>query len=356
MPPVQDVAAFLAMRDQGLPLLDVRSPGEFALAHIPGALNLPLFTDEERARGGTAQARSGREGAVHLALELVGGHLAALLARARHLCGGKREVLLHCWRGGMRSDSMRWLLETGGFTVHRLEGGYKSYRTFVRGELARPRPILVLGGYTGCGKTDILLELQRLGSQVIDLEGLARHKGSAFGALGQPEEQPGNEWFENQLYEQWRRCDPARPVWLEDESRHIGHVTMCEEFFAQLGRSPLVRILLPAEERVAHLVRDYGGQDMREGLLAALERLQRRLGSELTRRCRQWIDTGNYADAARAVLHYYDRCYAHQIENRQAPVLKELACTTDDPALAARLLRQWEEGLPPDTFAAPASL
>ena len=202
----------------------------------------------------------------------------------------------------------------------------------------------------------LLLELQRLGSQVIDLEGLARHKGSAFGALGQPEEQPGNEWFENQLYEQWRRCDPARPVWLEDESRHIGHVTMCEEFFAQLGRSPLVRILLPAEKRVAHLVRDYGGQDMREGLLAALERLQRRLGSELTRRCRQWIDTGNYADAARAVLHYYDRCYAHQIENRQAPVLKELACTTDDPALAARLLRQWEEGLPPDTFAAPASL
>mgnify|MGYP003072528234 CR=1 FL=1 len=162
MPPVQDVAAFLAMRDQGLPLLDVRSPGEFALAHIPGALNLPLFTDEERARVGTAHARSGREGAVHLALELVGGHLAALLARARHLCGGKREVLLHCWRGGMRSDSMRWLLETGGFTVHRLEGGYKSYRTFVRGELARPRPILVLGGYTGCGKTDILLELQRL--------------------------------------------------------------------------------------------------------------------------------------------------------------------------------------------------
>ena len=144
MPPVQDVAAFLAMRDQGLPLLDVRSPGEFAFAHIPGALNLPLFTDEERAKVGTAHARSGREGAVHLALELVGGHLAALLARARHLCGSKREVLLHCWRGGMRSDSMRWLLETGGFTVHRLEGGYKSYRTFVRSELARPRPILVL--------------------------------------------------------------------------------------------------------------------------------------------------------------------------------------------------------------------
>lgn len=90
----------------------------------------------------------------------------------------------------MRSDSMRWLLETGGFTVHRLEGGYKSYRTFVRSELARPRPILVLGGYTGCGKTDILLELQRLGSQVIDLEGLAHHKGSAFGALGQAEDQP----------------------------------------------------------------------------------------------------------------------------------------------------------------------
>ena len=214
----------------------------------------------------------------------------------------------------------------------------------------------MLGGYTGCGKTDILLELQRLGSQVIDLEGLAHHKGSAFGALGQAEDQPGNEWFENQLYEAWRRCDPARPVWLEDESRHIGHVTMCEEFFAQLGRSPLVRVFLPDEERVAHLVRDYGGQDMREGLLAALERLQRRLGSELTQRCRLWIDEGNYADAARAVLHYYDRCYAHQIENRQAPVIKELTCTTDDPALAARLLHQWEQDLPPETFTATTPL
>ena len=119
----------------------------------------------------------------------------ALLARARHLCGGKREVLLHCWRGGMRSDSMRWLLKRAASPCTGWRAATKSYRTFVRSELARPRPILVLGGYTGCGKTDILLELQRLGSQVIDLEGLARHKGSAFRALGQAEEQPGNEWF-----------------------------------------------------------------------------------------------------------------------------------------------------------------
>ena len=270
MPVLHHIEDFLRLRDAGLPLLDVRSPAEFQKAHMAGAHNLPLFSDEERARVGTAYARQGQEAATLLALRLVGGRLADMVETARQICPSRpltpeaaaelascatrsstaspaspvaavpplpgtpsapaRHVLLHCWRGGLRSRSVGWLLESCGFTVHLLRGGYRAFRTHVRKELARPRPVLVLGGMTGCGKTDILHALADRGEQIIDLESLANHRGSAFGAVALNGGQPGNEAFENSLFEQWRALDPRRPVWLEDESRRIGHVTLCEEF------------------------------------------------------------------------------------------------------------------------------
>lgn len=377
MPVCHSIEAFLRLRDAGLPLLDVRSPSEYRTAHMAGAHNLPLFSDEERAQVGTAYARQGQEAAALLALRLVGGRLADMAETARVLCppqplppdippallrgdtaeaagspdapsathAPRRHVLLHCWRGGLRSRSMAWLLETCGFAVHLLRGGYRAFRAHVRQELARPRPVLVLGGFTGCGKTDILHALADMGQQVVDLEGLARHRGSAFGAVALPGEQPGNESFENMLFEQWRNLDPQRPVWLEDESRRIGHVTLCEEFFRHIDRSPLVVVDLPLPLRLRRLVRIYGSADgtapspeVVDALCAALEKLRRRLGSADCTRCCELVRAGRLDEAAARVLHYYDKCYRHQQERRGGPLLTTLSCAEDDPPATARRL------------------
>ncbi len=339
MPAVMDAAAFLQRRDQGVPLLDVRAPAEFARGHIPGAVNLPLFDDGQRARVGTVYARKGRADAVAEALSLIGGQLEHKLALARAAAGGATpcgtEVLLHCWRGGMRSGAMGWLLKAAGFRVHLLSGGYKAYRRHVRLGLEQPRRVIVLGGLTGSGKTEILHALARLGAQIIDLEGLARHRGSAFGDMG---EQPTNEWFENQLFERWRSLDPREPVWLEDESVHIGGVTLCAAFFAHIPAAPLVRVDIPEEARLDRLVRLYAGRGAEDGIRAALQRLRKRLGHELTQRCLEHLDAGDYRAVARAVLSYYDRCYRHQLSRRDGPILP-LICREDDPEAAARRLR-----------------
>lgn len=386
MPVLHPIEDFLRLRDAGLPLLDVRSPAEFQTAHIAGARSLPLFSDEERARVGTAYARQGQEAATLLALRLVGGRLADMVETARQLCPPQpltadaaavlaaspsarcaasspvpdhafpplpeapslpgRHVLLHCWRGGLRSRSVGWLLESCGFTVHLLRGGYRAFRAHVRKELARPRPVLILGGMTGCGKTDILHALADRGEQIIDLEGLANHRGSAFGAVALSGGQPGNEAFENDLFEQWRTLDPRRPVWLEDESRRIGHVTLCEEFFRHIDTSPLLVVDLPQPLRIRRLVSIYGDTSpdsppepaIAEALCAALQKLRRRLGSEACTRCCELVRAGRLDEAAGRVLHYYDKCYAHQQAQRSGRLLGRLTCEEDAPQETARRL------------------
>ena len=378
MPVLHSIEDFLRLRDAGLPLLDVRSPAEYQTAHMAGAHNLPLFSDAERAQVGTAYARQGQEAASLLALRLVGGRLADMVESARRICPPRpltpdaaaalsacsatsagtipalsktpstpcRHVLLHCWRGGLRSRSVGWLLESCGFTVHLLRGGYRAFRTHVRKELARPRPVLVLGGMTGCGKTDILHALAARGEQIIDLEGLAHHRGSAFGAVALNGGQPGYEAFENSLFEQWRTLDPRRPVWLEDESRRIGHVTLCEEFFRHIDTSPLLVVDLPLPLRIRRLVAIYGNAAtgsapdpaVAESLCAALEKLRRRLGGEACTRCCELVRAGQLDEAVGRVLHYYDKCYGHQQAQRSGRLLGRLTCEADAPQETARRL------------------
>ena len=355
MPQLLDIQQFMARRDAGLPVVDARSPAEYAHGHIPGAINIPTLSDEERAKVGTAYAKGGPEAAVHLALNLVGPQLASKLAHARETLrpclprprshNARPEVLLHCWRGGMRSNAMAWLLELGGFSALVLEGGYNAYRRHVRQVLAGcPSPVLVLGGMTGSGKTAMLRALAGRGHQVIDLEGLANHRGSAFGAVGLGE-QPSGESMENALCEQWRALDPSRPVWLEDEDKRIGNIALCDEFFAHIRTGRLVLADIPFEARVDCLTREYAAPQWQEALTACLWRLEKRLGSERTRRCAADIAAGRYREAVAEVLVSYDALYRRQLDKHGRPLFAVLRLANHDAALAAERLAAVEARL-----------
>ncbi|MDX9782184.1 MAG: tRNA 2-selenouridine(34) synthase MnmH [Bacteroidales bacterium] len=295
-----------------IPLLDVRSPGEYAQAHIPGALSLPLFNDEERAKVGTLYKQQGKIISVQKGLEIVGPKLKGFTKYALKL--DSPEILIHCWRGGMRSSSMAWLMETVGLKVFLLEGGYKAYRRLVLDSFEKPLKIILLGGYTGSGKTEILQQLREAGEQILDLEGLANHKGSAFGALGQPV-QPSTEQFENFLYKQICELDLKRPVWVEDESRNVGKVFLPQAFWERMRNSPLVRIDTPYEIRLARLMRDYACFEI-EGLASSIKRIEKRLGFDKCKRALDACNSGDRELAARICLDYYDAAYGNQLDTR----------------------------------------
>lgn len=348
MPERHSASTFLTLRAQGMPVLDVRSPAEFAKGSVPGALNLPVLDNEARAAVGTCYAQEGQEAAVKLGLSLVGPHMASMLEEVATMQGGKRDVLLYCWRGGMRSGSMAWLLETAGYTPHLLDGGYKGYRTHIRQTFTRPATILVLGGMTGCGKTDILHALHDLGCQVVDLEGLANHRGSAFGSIGLGR-QPTNETFENRLFDLWQGFDPDRPIWMEDESLRIGSVTLCAEFFHHIATSRVVEIDLPHSHRVARLVAEYsqvsGCPADEQAMRHALDKIQTRLGGLTHSRCVQALAQHDYAAVAAMLLGYYDKAYKHHGERLGQRCVHRINATHDDPAAIARLLATQEAAL-----------
>ena len=308
MPEDLAIDDFLA-RPPGVPLIDVRAPGEFALGHIRGAVNVPLFSDDERAAIGTAYTRQGRREAVSLGLRCVGPRLEELARDLLALSDPAAPRLhLHCWRGGMRSGSVAWLMESAyGCRVATLKGGYKSFRRWVLASFAIPRDLRVVAGLTGSGKTAILQQLAALGEEVVDLEALARHKGSAFGQLGE-DAQPSQAQFENDLALAWRATAADRPLWLEDESRMIGKRVLPAELWAakQLGRFHVIE--LPADERIRHLCATYAGFPP-ERLAACVEAIQSRLGGARATAAIGALHAGDFAAACRHILTYYDRTY-----------------------------------------------
>lgn len=310
---ILDTEAFLDEAKE-VAVTDVRSPSEFSQGHIPGAFSIPLFDDEERAVVGTIYKNSGSDTAVEKGIGIATPKIPQYLASARDLPGSPR-ILVHCWRGGMRSENMAKLFEREGFEPAVLAGGYKAYRRHVRASLGTRATIVVVGGYTGSGKTDLIREIGQLGCQIIDLEKLACHKGSAFGALGQPP-QPTNEQFENDLYRIWSGLDLSKPVWLEDESRMIGRITLPDPVFEMISHGILLRLEIPREERVKRLVMEYAGAD--KGLLSeAVMRISERLGRPRTQEALHAIETGEFSKVADNILTYYDKAYQFAIERRQ---------------------------------------
>lgn len=296
---------FLKLRNE-LPLLDTRSEGEFAQSHIPGAINLPILTNGERVIVGTLFKEKGSEAATLKGFELVGPRFYQIQKEAIRLFPN-RKIIVYCWRGGMRSQILSWLLEMVGFEVFRLKGGYKTYRTFTFDEVRKDRKFIVLGGKTGTGKTVLLQKLKEKGEQILDLEGIANHRGSSFGGIGQAP-QPTVEQFENLLAENLLILDPFLPTWVENESRKIGRLILPDQLFGQMGNALLIDVQKTTEERIGHIAEEYG--DLPEdALISAVKRLQKRLGGLRTQEAIEAIQEKNSASWISNLLIYYDKTY-----------------------------------------------
>lgn len=333
MPDVLACNAFLSA--PGI-LLDSRSPGEFEAGHIPGAISFPLFSNEERSRIGTCYKQVSQEAAIELGLELVGPKLVQFVQTAKQLAPN-RQVRLHCWRGGMRSNSMAWLLETAGFQVTLLGGGYKAFRRWVRSTLSTPQSILILGGMTGTGKTKLLSMLHDQGEQVLDLEALANHRGSSYGALGLGA-QPTTEQFENDIAMQWAPLNPNRPVWIEAESRRVGVCRVPDEIFVPMMRSPVIQIVRSRQERIDFLIEVYGSVEP-EGLIAATDRIARKLGGQHAKSAIDWIREGNLAPAIDLILNYYDKTYLYDLQRRNVAIHSIDVTGFSDDAISDQLIQ-----------------
>lgn len=309
------------------PVIDVRSPSEFIYGHIPGAINIPLFDDSERAAVGTLYKKEGRSQAIIHGIELTGPKMSVKLKQA--LSAAKDgKLLVHCWRGGMRSEAMAWLFSLGDIETEILDGGYKSYRHHVLESLGEKHRYIILGGLTGSGKTEILKVMKSQGHQVIDLEGIACHKGSAFGSLGQPP-QPTSEHFANLLFTEMEKADKSRVIWLEDESRNIGSVYMPDQLYFNMQESPVIALIMDVGTRIPRLLREYSDYPPGD-LLASVRKITKRLGGDNTRESIESIESGNFRRAIELTLNYYDKAYMFGLKRRPGKNIFYLETSTDD--------------------------
>jgi tRNA 2-selenouridine synthase len=322
------------------PVIDVRSPAEFEHGHIPGAVNLPLFTNEERSIIGTLYLQKGSSEAMMKGLEMIGPKMNEFATLALRIAPGK-ESLLHCWRGGMRSNSMAWLLNTVGIKTHTLEGGYKSYRRYARAFFARPINMIVLGGMTGSGKTAVLEKLESLGKQVIHLERLAMHKGSVFGGLGLSL-QPSTEQFENDLFFCMKQFNVKEPVYIEDESLAIGRVFIPRPLYEQMSSGCYLNMVVSLGRRVRQLVTAYTYGD-RESLVSAVKRIEKRLGLENAATVINCIRNGDMEKAVEVVLKYYDKIYTRSMGiHKRKEVFEILVNNEDENEIANNIINLTE--------------
>ena len=325
----------LALR---LPVIDVRSPGEFLQGHIPGAHNIPLFDNEERARVGTTYVKIGKEPAIELGQSIAGLKTDYYLNAIKDVAPG-RQMLLHCWRGGMRSAKIATFFAEAGYHVFVLEGGYKAYRGFIRRQFSTERQIFLIGGYTGSGKTAILKEIGKLGHQVIDLEALACHKGSNFGHLGQ-DVQPTTEQFENDLYTQWAELDPLKPLWLEHESMSIGNIHLPDTFRAAMLKGVLFLIDIPKADRIKRLVDEYACFDKPE-LQSVLEHLSVFMGSFQSREALLALQNDDFEKVADLTLAYYDKLYENSLKRRPVPKIVKIKLLSGSVAEHAGIILKY---------------
>ncbi len=320
------VEHFLDLSER-IPVADVRSPSEFYQGHIPGAVNIPIFNDKEREAVGTRYKKEGRIPAIIQGLKDAGPTMSDKLKEALSV-SRNGELLVHCWRGGMRSEAMAWLFSLADIKTEILEGGYKSYRNYILDNLSVKRKMIVLGGMTGSGKTQILRYMNQLGHQVIDLEGLANHKGSAFGSLGQPA-QPTSEYFANLLFNRWKKKDTGNALWVEDESKNIGSVFIPDGLYLNMQSSPAIVLMMSVETRLPRLLEEYSTYP-EESLKASVMKISKRLGGNNTQDALKAVEERDFAKAIDITLRYYDKAYLYGLKKKSSNNVTYVETDTDN--------------------------
>ncbi len=357
-------------------VIDVRSPSEYNHGHIIGSKNIPLFTDEERKIVGTAYKQESREQAIKIGLDFFGPKMKKIIEEVEGLMTNKQRakskdgdcqlpivncIFLYCWRGGMRSAAIAWLLNLYGVKISVLAGGYKAYRNYVLETFSLPFSLKIVAGFTGSGKTEILHELEKRGEEIIDLEKLASHKGSAFGNINMPV-QPTQEMFENLLAQDLRLKSMRQrqsaicnlqsaikdsdllhsthhlPLWLEDESQRIGLINIPPAFWQQIRQAPVYFFDIPFEDRLKHIIEEYG--DHNKKLLAdSITRISKKLGGLETKNALNYLEEGNISACFSILLKYYDKHYLKGLHNRDnlSSLLQKLPGIAVNPNNAAML-------------------
>lgn len=336
-----DVNEFLQL--QNALVVDVRSPAEFAHARIPNARSMPLFSDAQRAEIGTLYKKANREKAMLHALDFYGPNMKSIIASLEaELKASKKnsnsvpQIVVQCWRGGMRSGVVYWMLDLFGYNVRQLRGGYKAYRGWVLEQLEQDYPVIVLGGRTGAAKTETLHALQKHGEQTIDLEGLVKHKGSAFGALDE-EQFPSQEQFENDLVEQLYKYNRSQHIWFEDESQRIGLRNVPNKLWQQMRDAKVYYLDVPFESRLEHLLKTYGQHPVSK-LIEATVRIRKKLGGLQMQQVIDHLDKKEIKDAFAILLRYYDKAYDEATAKRNPENIIRINTDTTDPETNAKLL------------------
>ncbi len=294
-------------------IIDVRAPIEFEKGHMTNAINIPLFEDVERAEIGTLYKQQGKEIAVNRGLEIVSPKLVPFVNQVKLLSKNKK-VFIYCFRGGMRSNSFAWLMNTSGLDATILEGGYKTYRNHVLEFFEQEKKLVIIGGMTGSGKTDLLKKLDKINFQIIDLEKLANHKGSAFGTINEEKQKP-QQIFENNLFHQMRLLDSKKIILIEDESQTIGFNKIPHGLWLQMKKAPIIKLEIPFEVRVQKLVNDYTTTNI-EALKACVMKIEQNLGKQNAQLCLKYLDENNLTDVARLTLKYYDKAYTYTYDKK----------------------------------------
>jgi tRNA 2-selenouridine synthase len=315
-------ASQIADYEQDRVVIDVRSPSEYAQGHIPNAINIPLFSDEEREKVGTIYKRASPEKALLKGLDFVGRKMSKYIGLAKK-AAPNRAIVVYCWRGGKRSGSLSWLFDLAGFDVKVVEGGYKAYRSLAS-QLYGTQGIIInrIGGKTGTGKTEILQHLQDLGEQIIDLENLAHHKGSAFGELGETPA-PTTEQFENNLYHVFSKLDLSKRIWVENESRGIGKIFIPQHFWDMFSKGSLYNVHIPHDLRIKRLVVDYANFP-KEALVKSFYSIEKKLGGQHMQAALEAIENDDFGKAAEIALVWYDKTYNFGKEKNNYSAFLEL--------------------------------